>query len=65
MLTWSCPVLVTADLNKKRDAALYMVTLVFTRNFSSDAALEYFIWLTEQPFPVYFLSAFGKKLKNS
>lgn len=63
MLTWSCPLLMTADLNKKRDAALCMVTSVFTSSLA-DAAFEYFIWLTEpQPFPIYFLSAFGKNVK--
>lgn len=43
MLTWSYPLLMTADLNKKRDAAFCMVTLVFTRSSVAGAAFEYFI----------------------
>lgn len=65
MLTWSCSLLMTAALNKKKDAALFMVTLVFTRSSLADAAFEYFIWLTEpQHFPIYFLTAFGKNVKK-
>lgn len=64
MLTWPCPLLMTADLNKKRDAALCMIVSVFTSSSLADAAFEYFIWLTEpQPFPIYFLSAFFKNVE--
>lgn len=55
----------TADLNKKKDTAFCMATLVLSSSSSADSSFEYLIWLSgPQPFPVYFPNAFGKNVKK-
>lgn len=60
------PLLMTTDLNKKKNAVFCVATLFLIRSSSADAAFEYAIWLSgPQPFPVYFPSAFGKNVENA